>query len=215
MNRRFPSHRRQMIRSLTSRYTAVELKWPCQCTDTMFRRIFGLFGAEDYPLGAVLCSSNRGVRWTAEYLLKRRFIRCWRRILSVSLYDLNVSVRCTADMSIGSSRAEAVEAQLVLLPNPKASDDPLPIPSVHPIVYFEFLYRWIHSAQLEKQVSVHLMLCFEFQLIQFNLFWVFRQFFCFYFASMSTLSHLASKELECAYFHGFWCMVKLLVHEPS
>jgi hypothetical protein len=31
---------------------------------------------------------------------------------------------------------------------------------------------------------------------------------------MSTLSCLAYKELECAYFHGFWCMVKLLVHEP-
>jgi hypothetical protein len=32
--------------------------------------------------------------------------------------------------------------------------------------------------------------------------------------ALSTLSCTTSKELECAYFHDFWCMVKLLVHQP-
>jgi hypothetical protein len=87
-------------------------------------------------------------------------------------------------------------------------------PSLVAIWSFKFLGRWIHPTHLEEHVSIHLTLCFEFQLVQFKRLWVFRRFFCFYFASMITLSWLTSTNLECAYFHGFWCMVKLLVHEP-
>jgi hypothetical protein len=101
-----------------------------------------------------------------------------------------------------------------LLPNPKASDEPLPIPSVHWIVSFEFFGRWTHPTNVKMMASVHPMLWLEFQLIHFKRLWVFRRFFCFNFASMNSLSWITSKELECAYFHGFWCMVKLLVHEP-
>jgi hypothetical protein len=189
-------------------------KWPSQCTDALHRRPAGPSGAEEHPLGAVLCSSNTGIRWTAEMILKHRFIRWWSNSFGASLYDLNVSVRWTVESTVGSSGAEAVETQSVLLPNPKASDEPLPIPSVHPTVTFEVLGRWIHPAHLEMQASVHLTVCFEFQLVQFKRLWVFRRFFCFYFAFMITMSWLTSKELECAYFHGFLCMVKLLVHEP-
>jgi hypothetical protein len=105
-------------------------------------------------------------------------------------------------------------ALTLLLPNPKASDEPLPIPSVHPTVSFEIFGCWTHPTHVEIEASVHLTLWLEFQLIQFKRLWVLRRFFCFYFASMNSLSLITSKELECAYFHGFWCMVKLLVHEP-
>jgi hypothetical protein len=169
----------------------------------MHRRPVGPSGAEKHPLGVVLCSSNTGVRWTAEMILKRRFIRCWSNSFGASLYDLNVSVRWTVESAVASSGAEAVETQSVLLPNPKASDEPFPILSVHPTVTCEFLGRWIHPAHLEMQASVHSTLCFEFQLVQFKHLWVFRRFFCFYFASMITMSWLTSNELECAYFHGF------------
>jgi hypothetical protein len=137
----------------------------------------------------------------------------WSTSFGASLYDLNVSVGWKVESTVRSSGAEPIEAQAVLLPNPKASDEPLPIPSVHPTVTFEFLGWWIHLAHLEMQVSVHPTLYFEFQLVQFKHLWVFCRFFCFYFATMITLSWLTPKELECACFHGFWCMVKLLVHE--
>jgi hypothetical protein len=182
-------------------------KWPSQCTDALHRRPVGPSGAEEHPLGAILCSSNTSVGWTGELILKRRFIWCWT-------VDLNVSVGWTVESTVESSGAEAVETQSVLLPNPKASDEPLPILSVHLMVTFEFLGHWIHLAHLEMQVLVHPTLCFEFQLVQFKCLWVFCRFFCTYFASMITLSWLTSKELECSYFHGFWCMVKLLVQEP-
>jgi hypothetical protein len=186
-------------------------KWPSQCTDALHWRPVGPSGAEEHPLGVVLCSSNTSVGWTAEMILKRRFIWCWSNSIGASRYDLNVSVGWTVESTVGSSGAEAVETQSVLLHIPY---ELLPIPSVHLMVTFEFLGRWIHLAHLEMQASVHPKLCFEFQLVQFKRLWFFRRFFCFYFASMITLSWLTSKDLECAYFHGFWCMVKLLVHEP-
>jgi hypothetical protein len=163
-------------------------KWPSQCTDTLHWRLVGPSGAEAHPLDVVLCSSNTGIGWTAELNLKRQFIQCWSTFFGASLYDLNVSVRWTVESTVGSSGAEAVEAQSVLLPNPKASDEPLPISSVYPTVTFEFLGRWIHPAHLEMQVSVHPTLYFEFQLVQFKRLWVFRRFFCFYIASIITLS---------------------------
>jgi hypothetical protein len=187
-------------------------KWPSQCTDSLHRRPVGPSSAEEYPLGVVLCSSNIGIGWTAEMILKRRFIRCWSKSFGTSLYDLNVSVGWTVESTIISSGAEAVETPSVLVPNPKASYEPLPILSVHPMVTFEFLGHWIHPAHLEMQASFHLTLCFEFQLVQFKCLWVSHRFVCFYFASIITLSWLTSKDLECAYFHGFWCMIKLLVH---
>jgi hypothetical protein len=81
-------------------------------------------------------------------------------------------------------------------------------------VCLENLSHRTYLTNVETRASVHPMLWLELQLIQFNLLWVFRRFFCFYFASLITLSWLTSKELERAYFHGFWCMVKLLVYEP-
>jgi hypothetical protein len=123
----------------------------------------------------------------------------------------------------------------------KASDEPLTWASDHPVLkqlksnpycyqtlrhrmnrcltigssdsHFWISSRRTHSTQLESRASDHPTLLLWFQLIQFKCLWVFRQFFCFQCVSMSTLSCLASKKLECAYFHGFWCMVKILVHE--
>jgi hypothetical protein len=171
--------------------------------------------AEEHPLGAVLCNSNTGVGWTAEMFMKRRIIRCWIQILGVSLSNLNEGVRWTAGQGVRSSSAEATELQSLLLPNPRSPDEPMLGSSVHPMVTFENSSRRTHLTNVEIRVSVHPMLWFEFQLIQFKHLWVFRRFFCFQCVSMSTLSCLASKELECAYFHGVWCMVNLLVHEPS
>jgi hypothetical protein len=94
-------------------------KWPSQCTDALHRHPIGPSSAEEHPLGVVLCSSNTGVRWTAEMIMKCRFIRCWSNSFGTSLYDLNVSVRWTVESTVGSSGAEAVEIQSILLPNPK------------------------------------------------------------------------------------------------
>jgi hypothetical protein len=56
-----------------------------------------------------------------------------------------------------------------------------------------------HPTKLDLGASVHLTLPFAVQLIQFNRLWVFLRFSCFQCVSMSTLSCLASRELECAY----------------
>jgi hypothetical protein len=42
-----------------------------------------------------------------------------------------------------------------LLPNPKASDEPLPTPSVHPTVRFEYFGHRTHLMHVEMSVSVH------------------------------------------------------------
>jgi hypothetical protein len=54
------------------------------------------------------------------------------------MYDLNIHVGWTVEYPVGSYGGEAVEAQSVLLPNPKASDEILPVSSVHPTLCFEF-----------------------------------------------------------------------------
>jgi hypothetical protein len=190
-------------------------KWPSQCTDAMHLHTVGLSGAEEHPLGAVLCSSNNAVGWTVEVWMKRLFIRCWTKNLVVSLYDLNVGgVRWTASQSIGSSNIEEAELWTLLLPNPRSPDEPMLGSSVDLTVSFENSSHRTHPTNVEKRVSIHPTLWLELWLIQFNRLWVFRGLFCFQCVFKSTLSWLASKELECAYFHGFWCMVKLLVYEP-
>jgi hypothetical protein len=172
------------------------------------------FRAEDHPLGVVLYDSNRGVGWTTEVCMKRRFIQCWSKNLDASLYDLNVGVRWTASQGIRSSGVEEAELRTLLLPNPRSPDESMLGSSVYPTVSFENSSHRTHLTNVEMRVSVHPTLWLEFQLIQFGRLWVFRRLFCFQCVSKSTLSWLASKELECAYFHGFWCMDKLLVHEP-
>jgi hypothetical protein len=136
--------------ALNSRWTT----WPNQCTDTMHRCPVEPSGAEEHSLWEVLCSLNVNVRWTAGWFLKRRFIWCWSRSFGVSLYDLNASV--------GSSGAEEAKLWPLLLPNPKASDEPLPIPSVHPTVSFDFFGRWTHPTNVVLMASVHPMLWLEF-----------------------------------------------------
>jgi hypothetical protein len=170
------------------------------------------FCAEDHPLGVVLYDSNRGVRWTTKVCMKRRFIHCWSKNLDASLYDLNVGVWWTASQGIRSSGAEEAELRTLLLPNPRSPDESMLGSSVHPTVSFENSSHRTLLTNVEMRVSVHLTLWLELQLIQFNLIWVFHRFFCFYFASMITLSWLTFKEIERAYFHSFWCLVKLLVH---
>jgi hypothetical protein len=106
------------------------------------------------------------------------------------------------------------KALTLTFPNSRSPNEPMLGPSVHPTVYFENLRHRVHPTNVENKASVDPTLWLELQFIKFNRLWVFRRFFCFYFASMITLSWLTSKELESAYFLGFWCMVNLLVHEP-
>jgi hypothetical protein len=101
----------------------------------------------------------------------------------------------TAALTIGSFGAEVVEAWPLLLHNPKTSDEPM----LYLSVQVENSSSWIHLTNVEIRASDHLTRWFTFQLIQFNSLWVFCLFFCFQCASMSTLSSLASKLLECAY----------------
>jgi hypothetical protein len=138
-----PLRKRRIIRSLTSFNIAIE-PTNTDNTPTIIRCTVGLSGAEGPPLGASLYDSNRGVGWTAGDLLKCRFIRCWRRNLDASLYDLNEGITWTICLSVGSSGAEETEAQTLLLPNPRASDELMLVPSVHSTVTFEFSSRRTH-----------------------------------------------------------------------
>jgi hypothetical protein len=79
------------------RWNSCWTQWPSQCTNALHRRTIGLSGAEEHPLGAVMCISNSGVGWTADESYKRRFIWCWSKSFGASLYDLNVSVGWTAE----------------------------------------------------------------------------------------------------------------------
>jgi hypothetical protein len=148
-----------------------------QCTDAMHRRTVGLSDAKEHPLGVVMSSSNTCVGWTAEVSMKRRFIWCWRKILGVSLSNLNEGVRWTAGQGVGSSGAESTELQPLLLPNPRSPNEPMLGLSVHLTVTFENSSCITHLMNVEIRVSVHPMLWFEFQLIQFKRLWVFRRFF--------------------------------------
>jgi hypothetical protein len=135
-------------------------KKPRQCTDAIHRRPIGSSGAEEHPLGVALYVSNKGVGWTAEFTSKRRSIRCWSRSFGASLYVLNATIGWTVGQGIGSSGAEGVEPWPLLLPNPKASDEPMPIPSVHPTVCFESLRHKTHPTNVKERASVHPTLWF-------------------------------------------------------
>jgi hypothetical protein len=129
-------------------------KKPRQCTDAIHRRPVGPSGAEDSSLGLILYDLNMTFGWTAELTSKRQFIRCWSNCFGVSLYDLNATV--------GSSGAEGVEPWPLLLPNPKASDEPMLVPSVHPTVCFESFGHITHPTHLESRASDHPTLWFWF-----------------------------------------------------
>jgi hypothetical protein len=134
-------------------------------------------------------------------------------VLKQNFWRVSVWFKCKRRIDscqcVRSSSAKEVEPWPLLLPNPRS-----PGSSVHLTVCFENWNHRTHPTNVETKASVHPTLWLELQLIQFNLLWVFHRLFCFYFASMITLSWLTSTELECAYFNVFWCMVKLLVHEP-
>jgi hypothetical protein len=202
--------RRRIIRSLTGADIAVE---PSDLVDTLTL-------CTDAPSDYLGMKSTHSMQYcvvqtmASELTLKRRFIRCWSNSFGASLCDLNVNIKWTTGKNIRSSSAEEVELWTLLLPNLRSPNEPMLGPSVHPTVSFENSSCKTHPTNVEKRASVHLTLWLKLQLIQFNRLWVFRQFFCFYFASMITLSWLTSKVLEFSYFHGLWCMVKLLVHEP-
>jgi hypothetical protein len=130
-------------------------KKPRQCTDAIHRCPVGSSGVEEHPLGAVLYVSNKAVRWTAESTSKRRSIRCWSRSFGASLYVLNATVGWTVSQGIGSSDAEGAKPWPLLLPKPKASDEPMPIPAVHPTVCFESLGHRTHPTNVVLRASVH------------------------------------------------------------
>jgi hypothetical protein len=135
-------------------------KKPRQCTDTIHRRPVGSSGAEEHPLGVVLYVLNKVVGWTAELTSRRWFIRCWSRSFGASLYVLNATVGWTVGQGIGSSGAEGGEPWPLLLPNPKPSDELMPIRSVHPTVCFEFLGHRTHPTNVVLRASVHPTLWF-------------------------------------------------------
>jgi hypothetical protein len=137
-------------------------KKPRQCTDAIHRRPVGPSGAEDFSLWAVLYVSNITVGWTAESTSKHRSICCSNRSFGASLYVLNATVGWTVGQGIGSSGAEGAEPWPLLLPNPKASDELMPVPSVHPTVCFESFGHRTHPTHVEKRVSVHPTLWFSF-----------------------------------------------------
>jgi hypothetical protein len=137
-------------------------KKPRQCTDAIHRRPVGPSGAEDFSIGVVLYVLNITVRWTVESTSKRRFIRCWSNCFGASLYDLNATVGWTIGQGVGSSGAEGVEPWPLLLPNPKASDESMPVPSVHPTVCFESFGHRTHPTHLESRASDHPTLWFWF-----------------------------------------------------
>jgi hypothetical protein len=145
-------------RAQYSRWT----KKPIQCTDAIHRRPVGPSGAEDSSLGAVLYDLNMTVGWTTESTSKRRFIWCWSNCFGASLYDLNATVGWTIGQGVGSSGAEGAEPWPLLLPNPKASDVPIPVLSVHPTVCFESFGHKTHSTHVEMRASVHPTLWFWF-----------------------------------------------------
>jgi hypothetical protein len=90
---------------------------------------------------------------------RHRIVRCWRGV-----------------------------ALTLTIAKPKASDEPLHILSVHPMVCFDSFGHRTHPTNVNLMVSVHPTLWFEFQLVQFKRLWVFRRFFCFNLASMNSLS---------------------------
>jgi hypothetical protein len=137
-------------------------KKPRQCADAIHRRPVGPSGAEDFSLRAVLYVSNITVRWTVESTSKRRSIRCWSRSFGASLYVLNATIGWTIGQGIGSSGAEGAEPWPLLLPNPKASDEPMPVPLIHPAVCFESFGHKTHLTHVEIRASVHPMLWFSF-----------------------------------------------------
>jgi hypothetical protein len=145
-------------RAQYSRWT----KKPRQHTDAIHWRPVGSSGAEAFSLRAALYVSNIPIRWTAESTSKRRSIRCWSRSFGASLYVLNATVGWTVGQGIGSSGAEGAEPWSLLLPNPKASDEPMPVPSVHPTVCFESFDHRTHPTHVETRVSVHPTLWFSF-----------------------------------------------------
>jgi hypothetical protein len=128
----------------------------------MHRRPVGPSGAEDFSLGAVLYVWNITVGWIAEFISKRLSIRWWSSCFGTSLYVLNATVGWTVGQGIGSSGAEGAEPWPLLLPNPKASDEPMPVPSVLPTVHFESFGHRTHPTHVELRASVHPTLWFWF-----------------------------------------------------
>jgi hypothetical protein len=92
-------------------------------------------------------------------------------VLKQMFWHVSVWFKCKRQIDCWSEhRISAEEAELwpLMLPNPKALEEPLPIPSVHPTVSFENSGRWTHPTNVEMVASVHPMLWLEFQLIQFK-----------------------------------------------
>jgi hypothetical protein len=133
-----------------------------QFTDAIHWRPVGPSGAKNFSLGAVLYVLNITVGWIAESISKRRSIRCWSSCFGASLYVLNATVGWIVGQDIWSSSSEGAEPWPLLLPNPKASDEPMPVPSVHPTVHFESFGHRTRPTHVESRVSVHTTLWFWF-----------------------------------------------------
>jgi hypothetical protein len=74
-----------------------------------------------------------------------------KQSFGTSLFLLNATVGWTIGQGIGSSGAEGADPSPLLLPNPKASDEPMPVPSVHPTVCFESFGHRTHPTHVEMR----------------------------------------------------------------
>jgi hypothetical protein len=85
-----------------------------------------------------LSNLNTGIEWTTRHEVKRQFIWCWSKNLGASFYDSNEGIRWTAALTVGSFGDETIDAQNLLLRNPKAPDEPL--------LRRRFIQRWLFSS---------------------------------------------------------------------
>jgi hypothetical protein len=96
----------------------------------------------------------------------------------------------------------------------KASDEPMSVPSVHPMVHFDSNGHRTHLTHLEMRASDHLTLWTWFQLVQFSTFKFSVDSFASTLLPWTLWGSWQPRNLSVHNFMAFECMVKLLVYEP-
>jgi hypothetical protein len=95
-------------------------------------------------------------------------------VLKQKSWRVSVEYECNRRMNRWSRhrivRCLSADPWPELYPNPKASDEPMPVPSVHPTVHFEFVGCGTHPTRVNYGASDHPTLWTWFQLIQFSAF---------------------------------------------
>jgi hypothetical protein len=107
-------------------------------------------------------------------------------VLKQLSWRLSVWFKCNRRMNRWSRRriiwCLSAEPWPILLPNPKASDEPMLVPSVHPTVHFESnghrTNEGVGSSDAMNLISTR----------PIQRLWVFCRFFCFNLASMNSMS---------------------------